>query len=149
MHLLCAEDSVAGIAETRADIGVFIQTAVQMSTVDRNIRMTFMEMFDTFRSCDNAHEFDVFSAVLFNKIHGSDSGTACGQHRVQNENGSLVDRSRKFAEVFMRFVSFFIAIETDMSNLCGGNKGQDASVMPSPARRIGTMASFLPETIGE
>ena len=43
--LLRSEDAVAGIAQTRANVGVRIQAAVQMSDIDLNIGMILVKTF--------------------------------------------------------------------------------------------------------
>ena len=54
--LFGAKNSVAGIAQTRNDICVFVQAAVSRGNVDVYIRMRFLQNFDAFRCGDQAQE---------------------------------------------------------------------------------------------
>ncbi len=63
--LFRAENPVAGIAQTRADIGVFIKAAVEMTNINMDIRVRFMQALSTLRSRDDTHKFDFDTAVLF------------------------------------------------------------------------------------
>ena len=96
-----------------------------MADIDLNIRVCFLETFESFRSRDDAHEFDLFSAMLLDEIYGSNCRTTGCEHRVKSYDQSLVDGIREFAVIFMWLVGYM-----------------------SPALKIGTMASFLPAIIG-
>ena len=43
LDLFCAEDAVAGIAQTGADVSVLVQAAVQMADVNLHVRMSLVE----------------------------------------------------------------------------------------------------------
>ena len=75
-----------------------------MSYVDLDIRVCFVQALQSFRRCDNGHKFDLLSAMLLDEIHGSHGRAAGGQHRVGDNDGSLVDRSWELAVVFVWFV---------------------------------------------
>ena len=53
-----------------------------MSTVNLNIRMCFVETFESFRGCDDAHEFNVFSALFFDKVNGCFCGATGCEHWI-------------------------------------------------------------------
>ena len=57
--LFRTEDSVTGIAKSRADVGILVEFSVKGATVDLYIRMCLVETFQTFRSCDDAHELSL------------------------------------------------------------------------------------------
>lgn len=67
--LLCTEDSVSRIAQTRTDISIFIQAAVYMANLDLDIRMITVETLYAFRCSDNTHKFNIFTAMLFDKAY--------------------------------------------------------------------------------
>ena len=95
--LFRSENSVSGIAESRTDIGVFVQTSVQMSYIDLNIGMRFAQPLKTLGSSYDAHELDVLSAMLLNKVHCLCTGTAGSQHGIKNNDGTLVDGFRELS----------------------------------------------------
>ena len=96
-----------------------------MSDIDLYIRMCLVESLYTFRSSDDAHKFDVFSAVLLDEINSCNCGTASREHRICDNDGSLLDRVRKLAEILMGLVSLLVTVETDMTDLRGRNEGKD------------------------
>ncbi len=79
-----------------------------------------LETFESFRSRDDAHEFDLFSAMLLDEIYGSNCRTT-GLHRVKSYDQSLVDRIREFAVIFMWLVGYMITVKSDVADLCGWN----------------------------
>ena len=123
--LFRTKNSIACIAKSRADIGMFVQAAIQMADVDLNVRMCLVKSFDTFRSSDNTHEFDVSAAMFLDHGDGINSRTACCQHWVADNDGTFFDRARQFAVVFMRLEGFFVTVETDMADFCRWNESKD------------------------
>lgn len=71
--LFCSEDSVAGIAKSWADVGVFIQLAVNMSNVELDVRMSLEKSLDSLWCSDDRHELDIFATMLLDEIDGSNS----------------------------------------------------------------------------
>ena len=104
---------------------MFVQAAIQMADVDLNVRMCLVKSFDTFRSSDNTHEFDVSAAMFLDHGDGINSRTACCQHWVADNDGTFFDRARQFAVVFMRLEGFFVTVETDMADFCRWNESKD------------------------
>ena len=81
-----------------------------MANIDLYVWMCLVKPFKTFWSSDDAHEFDILAAMLFDEIYGSYSGTAGCQHWVSDNNETLVDGAWQFAVIFMRLVGDFIAV---------------------------------------
>ena len=67
----------------------------------------------------------MLSAVLLDEINSCNCGTAGSEHRVCDNDGSLLDRIRKLAEILMRLMGLLVAVETDMTDLRGRNEGKD------------------------
>ena len=97
-----------------------------MAHIDLNVRMLFVQTLYAFRSCDHAHELDLLAAMLLDELDGVNGGTAGGQHRVGDHDGSELDGRGELAVVFHRLVGLRIAVESDMTYLGGGNQHQDA-----------------------
>ena len=74
--LLCSKDAGPCITQTWTDIGILIQAAVQMAHIDLNIGMGLSETLQTFRSRNDAHEFNMLSAMLLDEINCFRAGTA-------------------------------------------------------------------------
>ena len=87
--------------------------------------MCLVESLYTFRGSDDAHKFDMLSAVLLDEINSCNCGTAGSEHRVCDNDGSLLDRIRKLAEILMRLMGLLVAVETDMTDLRGRNEGEN------------------------
>ena len=66
--LLGTEDTVAGIAEARYDVRVFIESFVLGSDIDIYIRVSLSESFDSLWSSDEAHEGDLLGAFLLYEV---------------------------------------------------------------------------------
>ena len=66
-----------------------------------------------------------FPPCCLMKVDRSDCGTAGREHRICDNDRSLLDRIREFAEIFVRLMSLLVAVETDMTDLCGRNEGKD------------------------
>ena len=58
VRLFCAENSVAGIAETGNDVLVFVKALVASRTEDFNIRMSERKSLNSLGSRNNAHKLD-------------------------------------------------------------------------------------------
>lgn len=56
VQLFCAEDSVAGVAETGNDIAVIVEFLVLCSGEDINIGMSLAESLKSLGSCNDAHK---------------------------------------------------------------------------------------------
>ena len=108
--LLRSEDTVAGITKTGTDVSMVVETAVKMSNVDLDIRMILAKSLKAFRSSNDTHELNVLTAMLLDEVNCFRAGTAGCKHRIQDNDGSLVNRLRKLAVIFVGFVGFWIAV---------------------------------------
>ena len=122
--LFSTKDSVAAVAETGADITLVIELAIQVANKNLDIGMDSMELFQTFRCCNNAQEVNVLATVLLDEIDGFHSGTAGCQHGIHNINGALTDVGGEFAEVLMGLQGLFIAVDADVTDLGGGHQAE-------------------------
>ena len=58
---------------------------------------------------------------------GRNGGAARGKHRIENDNKAVGDVFGQLAVVFVRFKRHFVAVQTDVSDLGGGNKRKKAA----------------------
>ena len=89
--LLCAEDTVAGIAQTGYDVSVVVQLLVQSGHVNVHIGVRLLHRSHTLGCADDVHHHDALAAVLLQKINGCHSAAAGGQHGVNHENTTVFD----------------------------------------------------------
>ena len=92
--------------------------------------MCFVKPFHSLRSCDNKHAFNILSTMLFDKVNGCHCRTACGKHRIYQNDLSLLNRIRKLAVIFVRLMSHRITIKSNMTDLCRWDKRCDAIYHP-------------------
>lgn len=50
---LCSKDPVSGITQSRADVGVLIQAAIQMPDINLDVWMILVQSLQTFRCSDD------------------------------------------------------------------------------------------------
>ena len=115
--LLCTEDPVAGITEAGKDVCVVVEFAVYTADIDLDVGMCFRELVDALGCCDDAHELDVRSAVLLDGIDRINSASARSEHRIYNNDESLIDGIRELAIIIMRLMSNGVSVKTDMAYL--------------------------------
>lgn len=71
--LLRAEDSVARVAETGADIGVLVELSVEVADVELDVGMRLHQRADALGSGDDGHELDLSAAVLLDEVYRCNS----------------------------------------------------------------------------
>ena len=72
-----------------------------MAHIDLDIRMGLSETLQAFRSRNDAHEFNMLSAMLLDEVNGCHSRAAGGQHGICYYNGTLLDGIRQLTEIFV------------------------------------------------
>ena len=87
-----------------------IETTVKVSDINLDIRMILAKSLQAFRSSNDTHEFYVLTAMLLDEINCFRAGTAGCKHRIQDNDGSLVNGFRKLAVIFVGLVSFGITV---------------------------------------
>ena len=78
--------------------------------------MCFVKAFQSFRCCNDAHKFDIFSTLFLNEIDRCFCGTAGCKHRVNNHCDTLINGFRKFTVVFVWFVCYRITVKSYVSD---------------------------------
>lgn len=124
MQLFCAEDSVAGVAETGNDIAVIVELLVLCSGEDINIGMSLAESFKSLGSCNDAHKLYRLGISLLDLGYSIDSRAAGGKHGIENNNIALADIAGQLAIIFNRLQGCGIAVKTDVTDSGGRNKGR-------------------------
>ena len=122
-ELLRSENAVSGIAKTGNDVGILIQMIVHCSHIDIYVGMCFLNLCNTFGNCYKAHEADVGAAAILEHGDGIAGGTAGSEHGIGDYHETVVNIFGELAVILYRFVGFFVAVETDMANLCHRYKG--------------------------
>ena len=90
---------------------------------------------------------EVHARCFLRHVDGGDGGAAGGQHGIQHDQFALAHIRGQFAIVLDGQVGLRVAVQADMAYLRGGNRASvTPSTMPRPARRMGTMPSFLPSS---
>ena len=72
--------------------------------------MILAKSLQSFRSSNDTHELNVLTAMLLDEINCFRAGTAGCKHRIQDNDGSLVNGFRKLAVIFVGLVSFGITV---------------------------------------
>ena len=81
-ELLCSENSVSGIAETRYNVAVFIQVIVHFGNIDVHVGMLGLNLCNAFGSADFGHKLNVLAAVLLDEGDCGCCAAAGCEHRV-------------------------------------------------------------------
>ena len=79
--------------------------------------MSLGKFLDALRCSDDAHELDVLAAVILDGIDGINGASARSEHRINDNDQSLIDGIRKLAIIIMRLVGNRISVKADMSYL--------------------------------
>ena len=80
--------------------------------------MSFADNLNAARCCDDVHKTNVVVAFCFQKVDSRHCTAARCEHRVKHDCNSIFRAVWKFAIIFMRFASFFVAVHTDMTDSC-------------------------------
>ena len=122
VRLFRSEDAVTGVAEAREDVAVVVELTVNSCNIDINIRMLLLHQLDSFRSSNQTHQSDVLASLLLDKVNSiAGASTGC-EHRVSQDDQSLVDALRELAVIWYRFVGLLISVESDETNSCNRNQ---------------------------
>ena len=124
--LFCAEDTVAGIPQPRQNVAVLVELTVKRGNVDFNVGMFGVDFFDSFGSADDCKEFDMFASAFFEERDCVACTAAGCEHRVYKHNDFVLDALGQLAVVLLRFEGFLVAVHTDVSDLCGGEKRENS-----------------------
>jgi hypothetical protein len=114
--------TISGITETGQDIGMIIESVVKCCTIDRNLRVCAVEMFDTFRCGNETDELNVFNLSHFEEIDSRCRRTACREHGVKQDDVALLNVLGQFAVILNGLKRDGIAIQSDMPNFGHRNK---------------------------
>ena len=117
-----SKDSIAGITQAWADVGVFVELTVKRANGERNVRIGLAEGFDALWGGDDADEMEVFRTMLFQETDGVDRGAAGGEHRVDDVDLKVFEVVRELAIIFMRLMGDLIAVKADMADAGGWDK---------------------------
>ena len=123
--LFRTENSVAGVAEAGDDVAVFVKVRVFAADEDVYVGMFCVDLFNSFGRADDAHKLNVLAAFRLNEVDCRDCAAASCEHRIENDDFAVCDIVGKFAVVLLGFKRFVVAIKTDVSDFCGGDKSKD------------------------
>src|SRR5262249_43941506 len=88
------EDAVAGVAQSRHDVAVAVQVAVDGGRVDRHVGMTAVEVSQPFGARDETDELDRARPGLLQAIDRRHRGMSGGEHRIHHDGVALGHRLR-------------------------------------------------------
>ena len=124
--LLGAEDSISGITETGADVGVLIEAVIKGGRVDGYIGMGRLHRVDSLGSTDQTDQSEVPAAMGFQPLNGETGRAARGQHGIDHEDRSIGDVMGHLLVVGNRLHGVFIPVDTQMADPGLGQQGQNA-----------------------
>jgi hypothetical protein len=80
--LFGAKNAVTCIAQTRQDVAVLVQAAVNRGREYGYVGMLVVESFEALWTAHQTHKHDGPGLALLDACHGSGSRVACGEHGV-------------------------------------------------------------------
>src|SRR5262245_2450386 len=80
-----AEETISRVAETREDVTVVVELAVERCGVDGDVGMRLQHAADALGGCDEAEEADTTGAGPTERARRGDGGAAGREHRVEDE----------------------------------------------------------------
>ena len=87
--------------------------------------MFCVDLFNSFGRADDAHKLNILAAFCLNEVDCRNCAAAGCEHRIENDDFAVCDIVGKFAVVLLGFKRFVVAIKTDVSDFCGGDKSKD------------------------
>ena len=116
------ENSVACVTETGNDISVIVELFVKRCGEDIDIGVILLNLCNAFGCGNEAHELDMLTAVLLELCQSIACRAARSEHRIDENDNSLVDICGELTIICYGKVSFGITVKTDMSYLCNRNE---------------------------
>src|SRR2546430_11956148 len=89
------EQPVPRIAQSRQDVAVLVQLAVQRRGEDRDVGVVLQHAARAFGRRDEAEEADALRAGVLERAHGVHGRAARGEHRIEHEEVARVARSEE------------------------------------------------------
>ena len=105
-------------------VSVGVQTSVRKA--GSNILVGVKDSLDSLGGRDDHKQTDIFHTLPAQVLDGRDGRAAGGQHRVDDQTYTFVYIGRHLAVVLVRLMGLLIAIHTDMTHACRGNKFEQA-----------------------
>ena len=89
---------------------MLIQAFINVSDVNRHIRMGFMQPGDALWRSNQPYKLNFTHSPLFEDVHGRHCRTTCGKHRVQNQALRYGWRHRQTVVIRNRLERLFICL---------------------------------------
>ena len=117
-----AEGEVAGVTETGDDVGILIEMIIDRGEVDIHVGMGHPDSLDALGGADQAHQTDVGAAALLEHAQGVAGAAAGREHRVGDDDETILDVLGEFAVIDHGLVGFFVTVQADMADLGDGHQ---------------------------
>ena len=112
---------------------------------DKNldIRMFFLHKSEPLRGSDQAHEFYVLHAHIFQLLNARSGRAAGREHRVNDQAVALGDIGGHFAVIADGLQGIGVAVHAEVPDLCGGDEFQHTVDHAKPGAEDGDDCNFL------
>ena len=126
MRLLRAVGTVAGVTETRNDVGIVIEGLVDGRGPYRHVGMDAAQALERGRYRNQTDEADVAGAALLEPVDRGNRGVRGGDHRRDDDYLPFGKIERRLEIVFDGDERFRIAIEPDVGDARGRQRDRPA-----------------------
>src|SRR5262249_40079257 len=111
-----AVKAVAEITESRNDVLVIVETAIDDGRVDRDGWIMLLDGANAFRGGDDEHDADTRRSGFAQELDAGDRTAAGGQHRIDHQHETRMQAARQLGIVARRYSGYLIALQADMSD---------------------------------
>src|SRR6218665_923434 len=125
-YLFGAENPVPGIAQTRQDKAMVVESAVDGGGEDGYIGVGLLQSGDALGRGQQADELDRAGLELLQARHAGDGRVAGGQHRVDHDGVALVDPGGHFEVVLHGLQRGRVAVQADVADTGAGHHVEHA-----------------------
>ena len=95
---------------------------IDRGEVDVHVGVGHPDSLDTLGGADQAHQADVGATALLEHAQGVAGAAAGGEHRVSDDDETLLDVLGELAVINHRLVGLFVAVQADVADLGNGNE---------------------------
>ena len=123
---------------------MFIETLVECRRVNVHVRMFLGEFLDSLGCRHEAHHGDMCAAGLLDARDCVAGGTARREHRVDQNDLTVLDIRGHLEVIVMRFMRVGIAVHTDVADAGDRHKTHQTVYHPQPCTQDRNDCQFLP-----
>ena len=135
------EDTIASVAEARADVVILVQAAVDHARVDLNVGMFMAKFINALRCSHDAEHLDAGNTSFFNCLDCHAGGPSGGQHRIEDEGDINRARRRQLAVIVNRFGGRFVSVKSQVPDFGSRNQIQHRLDHPNTSSQDGNQSN--------